>query len=104
MASRQTVYVMSAVLLLAAVGVWGVLFNSYFVSGVGVFVGAELYVAIVILCLLAAAVYWLTPNESISQGKRIVFAGFMAASSILLVAGGPILWCVIFGCRGFDLP
>jgi hypothetical protein len=104
MTPRQTVYAMGVVLLLAAVGVRGVLFNSYFVSGLGVFSGSEIYVAVAILCLLAAAVYWLTSCASMSFGKRVVFAGFMAVLSMLFVAGGPILWCVIFGCRGFDLP
>ena len=91
-------------LVFSALAVWGILLNGFFVSGNGLLAGYE-PVVFLCICLLAAVLFSLVARASFRSRVSLMAVSVavgvgMPAVVILL----PMVFCVVFQCRGFNLP
>jgi hypothetical protein len=91
-------------LALSSLAVWGVLLNGAFVSNQGPLNGYQFYVFLAI-CFIAAILFFVLATPFF--GSRIL----VAVVSVLVGVGMPLLsivvpviFCIAFQCKRFDMP
>ena len=104
MATKERLLASAASLIFSAIAVWFVLFNGRFTSDGAPVAGYEPLVFICI-CAVAALVFAALGAKSF---KRRTSLGAVAISvgvaMPVVVIAVPLLFCLVFQCRGFDWP
>jgi hypothetical protein len=102
MASKDRLLAAAASLTFSAIAVWFVLFNGRFTSDGAPLAGYELLVFICI-CVVAALIFATAGAKSFKHRASLgAVAVAVGVAMPVLVIAVPLLFCLIFQCRGFD--
>ena len=104
MATKERLLASAASLIFSAIAVWFVLFNGKFTSDGAPLAGYEPLVFICI-CAVAALVFAALGAKSFKRRTSLVAVAIAVGVAMpVVVIAVPLLFCLVFQCRGFDWP
>jgi hypothetical protein len=98
-----SVIALAASSVFALLAVWLVLFNGSLVSDGGLLAHAVPY-AVAMVCLATAAVHFSVARTAYSSRYALFAVSALAGIALpALAAALPVVFCIVAGCRGFDM-